>query len=170
MLLQPCPVAEDASRVTSRTRILYVDADVYVRRLSAVALARSGYDLDTVADDEEAWSALHDVSYQLLITEHDLPRIDGLKLVLRARRMGMLIPAVIASDAASLLHPEVVTCLGLAAYLGKPFSLDQLLDVVDRVLATARNFCASDGKPTPISKLRNGTQHINFFSRGGLNE
>ena len=131
-------------------------------------LAHSGYDVDTAADGREAWAALHDVSYQLLIAEHDLPRITGLELVSRARRVGMAIPVILASDAASLIYPEAVTWLGLAAYLRKPCALDQLLNAVGQLLATARNFCQR-GSMQGL-RIGNGMHPISIFSHGGLNE
>ena len=67
----------------SRRRILVVDDDSDIRFLNAEVLKQSGYEADTAEDGEAAWKTLHAVSYDassydLLITDHDMPRLTGL--------------------------------------------------------------------------------------------
>jgi hypothetical protein len=52
---------------------------------SQILLGRAGYDVDTVADGEEAWGALQSVRYHLLITDHQMPTSPGAELIRRIR-------------------------------------------------------------------------------------
>ena len=60
------------------------------------------YQVDTAADGEEGWKALHAVShapdsYDLLITDHDMPGLSGLDLVKRLRAVHIALPVILAT-------------------------------------------------------------------------
>ena len=79
-----------------RARILYADDEPQLRRLGELVLVRTGYDVDTAADGAEAWAALNEVSYNLLITDNDMPKLTGLELTAQARRAGMRLPIMMS--------------------------------------------------------------------------
>ncbi len=60
-------------------RILLVDDDISLLELNAGVLIGSGYNVDTAADGADAWKALHDLNYDLLITDNKMPRVTGLE-------------------------------------------------------------------------------------------
>jgi two-component system, chemotaxis family, sensor histidine kinase and response regulator WspE len=62
-------------------RILVVDDDISIRELSAAVLMPSGYQVDTAEDGAAGWEALHGNNYDLLITDHNMPRVSGVELV-----------------------------------------------------------------------------------------
>lgn len=115
-------------------RILYVDDDPTIRSLGGWVLSRLGYVVVTAADGAEAWAALNREEFQLLITDHDMPVMTGLELITQARRAGMRIPIVIASGSLNALKYRSSVALGLAACLEKPFTADELREIVERVL------------------------------------
>jgi CheY-like chemotaxis protein len=129
----PCrfPEAPLASihRCEARTRILHADDDRSILRASQILLGRAGYDVDTVADGEEAWGALQSVHYHLLITDHHMPRLTGAALIRRIRDSLRPLPIVLAS--ASGLEPEHEGC---DAVLPKPFTIRDMIETVRRVL------------------------------------
>jgi len=115
-------------------RILVVDDDRDLRLLYADALARSDYDVDAVDDGAAAWKALHVNNYDLLIIEHNLPRLTGVELVMKLRSARMVLPVILVTGQ---LPAEVLVqspLLQLAALLPKPFYLSQLLETVRAVL------------------------------------
>ena len=57
------------------TRILVADDDADVRQVSAEVLRRFGYRTETAADGAAAWEALEAKSYDLLITDNNLPKV-----------------------------------------------------------------------------------------------
>src|ERR1043166_410421 len=134
------PNAAPARRLTvvePRARILYVDDEPQLRRLSELVLARSGYDVDTAADGAEAWAAFLDMNYHLLITDNDMPRLTGLELATQARLAGMRLPIVLASGSVDAHRNPATSWLELAAHLPKPFGAEALVETVERVLRLA---------------------------------
>jgi two-component system chemotaxis response regulator CheY len=118
-------------------RILVVDDDISVRQLNAEVLVQSGYQVDAAADGAAAWEILNTDSYDLLITDHNMPRLTGLELLkkLRAARMGL--PAILISGAMPTEELSRNPSLQLAAMLLKPFSPEELLGTVEKVLRAA---------------------------------
>jgi DNA-binding response OmpR family regulator len=135
-------MARRQTAVQPRARILYVDDDPQLRTLGKLVLVRSGFDVDTAEDGAEAWATLNEVSYNLLITDNDMPRLTGLELIIQARRAGMRLPIVMTSG--SLNPMPDLACAGsdLAVFLPKPFESNTLVETVERVLR-ARTICAN---------------------------
>jgi len=117
-----------------RHRILVVDEDSDLRLLYADVLAPRGYHIDAAEDGAAGWEALQANNYNLLITEHSLPKLTGIELVRKLRAAHMAVPVVMA--AGRLPTPELTrnSSLQLAAMLPKPFAVDELLDTVKKVL------------------------------------
>jgi DNA-binding response OmpR family regulator len=153
--------------VQPRARILYVDDEPQLRRLGELVLARSGYAVDTAADGAEAWAALHDQVYHLLITDDDMPRLSGVQLATQARLAGMRIPIVLASDSADVLHDPTNSWLGLAARLRKPFGTEALAEMVEQVLRIANSGLeCTEARISVLAHL----DRVQPFPHGGINE
>ena len=120
--------------VTSAHRILVVDGDQDLRQLYVEALAIPGYQVDMAADGAAAWQTLQSSQYHLLITEHDLPKLNGLELVRRLRAAHMALPVVLAATRLPNFALGSDPTLQLAATLMKPFPVHTLLDTVRTVL------------------------------------
>jgi len=127
-------------------RILVVEDDSDIRRLNAEVLKISGYEVDTAEDGEAGWKALHDVgyaadSYDLLITDCNMPKLSGLNLVKKLRAERMALPVIIATG--TLPKEEFIghPWLKPAAILLKPYTVDELVGTVREVLrATASTY------------------------------
>jgi len=117
-------------------RILVVDDDEDARHLDCMMLTRAGYTVDTAADGEEAWKMLLSVPYDLLLSDHNMPRLCGLDLVARMRAAGMTLPIIINSGCLDLGEVSSHSRLELAAVLHKPFEFTEVLDAVKHVLPT----------------------------------
>jgi two-component system chemotaxis response regulator CheY len=72
---------------TKPLKVLYADDVRQLRELLTVILKRDGHESETVADGQEAWERLTQAgaAYDLLITDHHMPRLNGLDLVRRVR-------------------------------------------------------------------------------------
>ena len=115
------------------SHILVIDDDIDVRLLNAALLFRSGYQVDTAEDGEIGWEALKAKNYDLLITDNQMPKVSGIELIKKLRLAHMALPVILASGA----MPEEVKrlpWLQLAATLLKPFSADEFLGTVKKVL------------------------------------
>jgi DNA-binding response OmpR family regulator len=117
-----------------RHRILVVDEDSDLRLLYADVLALPGYHVDAAEDGTAGWEALQANSYNLLITEHSLPKLTGVELVRKLRAAHMALPVVMAAGRLPVHELARNPSLQLAATLLKPFAVDTLLATVKNVL------------------------------------
>ena len=130
-------VAPTRNPANPSQRILVVEDNVAIRELNAQVLACSGYQVDGAEDGAAGWEVLHANHFDLLITDHDMPRMSGLELVKKARSARMALPIILATGTLPEEELERHPWLQLAATLLKPFSPDQLLKTVKRVLHAA---------------------------------
>jgi anti-anti-sigma factor len=119
---------------TNVPRILVVEDDLAIRQLSAEALTSSGYQVETAEDGAAGWEALQGSNYDLLITDNNMPRVSGVELVKILRSARMTLPVVMASGTPPAEALNGDSSLQLAATLLKPFTMDELLRTVEKVL------------------------------------
>lgn len=89
---------ESAQRQKKR-RVLVADDSITVRELERKILRSRGYQVDVAVDGMEAWNKMRAEQYDLLISDVDMPRLNGIDLVRRVRqdqRLGTL-PVIIVS-------------------------------------------------------------------------
>ena len=80
------PAAEpEPERGRRRLRILLVDDSTIARDAEAAMLAALGHDVDEARDGEEGWQKLQGGSYQALVTDVQMPLLDGIGLTRRVR-------------------------------------------------------------------------------------
>jgi CheY-like chemotaxis protein len=116
-------------------RILLVDDDTDLRQIFAELLARSGYRVDTAEDGEVGWKKLDTPGYapdgyDLLITDNQMPNLTGIELIRRLRPGRPALPVILASGTA----PAYDETLQPGVLLRKPFTYDQLLQTVNKLL------------------------------------
>jgi len=118
---------------TNLPRILVVEDDTSIRQLIPIALRDSGYYVDAAEDGAAGWEALQAGNYDLLITDNNMPRVSGVELLKMLRSARMTLPVVMVSGSPlEALNGD--SSLQLAATLLKPFSMDELLGTVEKVL------------------------------------
>jgi DNA-binding response OmpR family regulator len=130
--------------------ILLVDDELRARELHAGVLIRAGYDVNTAKDGADAWNALKLVSYDLLITDNKMPRVTGMELIKKLRSEDMMLPVILASGTVPAEELKRHPWLLLDATLTKPFSIEQLLEVVKKVLRSADNARVRVEKDFPV--------------------
>ena len=130
-------------------RILVVEDDGDVRRLSAEVLISSGYHVDAAEDGAAGWEALQAKNYNLLITDHNMPKVTGVELVKKLRSARMGLPVILASAAIPTAELNRHPWLQLVATLPKPFTSDELLHTVENVLR-ATDSSREQIEPLPI--------------------
>ena len=90
-------IAAAAPPVAARRRILVVDDDPRCRNAVARLLAEEGYEAKVAADGEEASGLLASWGPDLVVTDLDMPRLDGRALVQRVRHLRPGTPVLILS-------------------------------------------------------------------------
>lgn len=114
-------------------RILVVEDDVNVARFLRQSLEEEGHVVDTAADGEEGGGLAGTNSYDLILLDVQLPRMDGLQLAAELRRAGLQCPILMLTSRDST--QDVVRGLNAGAddYLTKPFALEELLARVNAI-------------------------------------
>jgi two-component system sensor histidine kinase and response regulator WspE len=88
-----------AEQARQRKRILVVDDSITVRELERQLLQARGYAVDVAVDGMDGWNAIRSAHYDLVVTDVDMPRMDGIGLVslIKADPARREIPVVIVS-------------------------------------------------------------------------
>ncbi len=115
------------------SRILVVDDEPNVRRMVKDALSMQGHTIEEAADGIEAARCLRDEAFDIVVTDLQMPRMDGKRLAELARQIvpdiGVIIMTAYPSDASILSAFKG----GAAAYLLKPVDLYDLFRAVKEV-------------------------------------
>lgn len=122
-----------------RTRILVVDDALSVRRSMQQLLGDAGYDVATASDGFEAIEQIRLKRPSLVLTDLEMPNLNGLELTRRVREVQqwMDLPIVMITSRAGDKHRNMAAQAGVDVYLTKPY-LDADL------LAHVRTLCAAD--------------------------
>jgi two-component system sensor histidine kinase and response regulator WspE len=129
------------ARGVSRKRILVVDDSLTVRELQRKLLSNRGYDVAVAVDGMDGWNALRSEDFDLLITDIDMPRMDGIELVTLVRRDQRLqsLPVMVVSYKDREEDRRRGLDAGADYYLAKAsFHDDALLDAVVELIGGAQ--------------------------------
>jgi DNA-binding response OmpR family regulator len=148
------------------SRILLVDDETQARELIADVLVQSGYNVDTAEDGAEAWKALNNATYDLMITDNRMPRVTGLELIKKLRSDDMTLPVILASGTVPTEELERYPWLRLDAVLPKPFTIAELLETVIKVLRATESARVPVAELTPNSFQRR--PRISFTRENGF--
>jgi DNA-binding response OmpR family regulator len=122
---------------TSAPFILVADDNADIRLLNWEVLTKAGYCVDTAEDGAAAWDALQAKSYDLLVTDNDMPRITGFDLIKKMRMAGMMLPVIFVSGTTPTEALEGRSGLRITARLPKPYAIADLLKLVEGILGAA---------------------------------
>ena len=155
--------AQAESPTSPRRHILVVEDDRVLRQVNAMVLVHSGYAVDMAEDGAAAWEALQTNSYDLLVTDYNMPKLTGIELLKKLRSAHMELPVVIVSG--TLPTQELAQNPGLepVTSLAKPYAPEQLLDTVKEVLHVAfskRNPCIAMALARTIQRQPTNKQII----------
>jgi two-component system chemotaxis response regulator CheY len=123
--------------VAARLRALVVDDSSAMRSELAHALRRIG-GMGTVeaANGAEAWRTLSSAAFDVVLTDVNMPLLDGLKLVALVRASGphQRVPIVVVTTEGAEPDRRRALGLGASAYLVKPVQESQVVDTVRALL------------------------------------
>jgi two-component system sensor histidine kinase and response regulator WspE len=127
---------------TPKKRVLVVDDSLTVRELERKLLASRGYDVTIAVDGMDGWNAVRGDRFDLVITDIDMPRLDGIELVALIRRDPHLrdTPVMIVSYKDRAEDRQRGLDAGADYYLAKGSFHDQtLLDAVRDLIGEAQS-------------------------------
>ena len=133
VLPEPTPVAAQLPLV------LVVDDSITVRRVTQRLLVREGFRVTLAADGLQALEKLQDERPAVVLSDIEMPRMDGFDLVRNIRADVRLadLPVIMITSRIAEKHREHARQLGVDHYLGKPYAEDVLLGLL-------RDYCRNE--------------------------
>ena len=122
---------------TRDTLILVVDDSQFILATVGKGLAREGFRVLTAKNGREALTLLERHKPDLIISDLEMPVMDGFALIRAVRRMGdfTTTPYVVMSSLNDRKVMKELIGKGASSYLCKPFNVDQLVITVERLLS-----------------------------------
>lgn len=126
------PVAPVMQAPPQIPMVLVVDDSITVRRVTQRLLAREGYRVTMAADGLQALERLADELPTVVLSDIEMPRMDGFDLARNIRGDARLkhLPIIMITSRIAEKHREHAMELGVNNYLGKPYSEEELLSLV----------------------------------------
>ena len=108
--------------------VLAVDDSATVRKFVSVSLTMQGFDVVTACDGMDALEKLPGRSFDLVITDLNMPNMDGFELIkaLRENPQTKDMPVIILTSLTDDANKELGAQLGVRSYVNKPFSLEKI--------------------------------------------
>jgi two-component system chemotaxis response regulator CheY len=116
--------------------ILAVDDSASMRQMVAFTLKGAGYNVIEAADGQEALDKARGASVDLVLTDQNMPKMDGITLVKSLRGLPSYsgTPILILTTESSDEMKAKGKAAGATGWLVKPFDPGKLLDVIKRVI------------------------------------
>jgi chemosensory pili system protein ChpA (sensor histidine kinase/response regulator) len=138
----PTPQVEQTLTVSETARaqaplVLVVDDSLTVRRVTQRLLVREGYRVLLAKDGLDALERLAEEKPAIVLSDIEMPRMDGFDLVRNIRGDARLrdLPVIMITSRIAQKHRDYAAELGVDHYLGKPYSEEDLLALIGRYTA-----------------------------------
>lgn len=110
----------------------------------AAALAEAGYAVDRADDGERAEFLGQTESYDVVVLDLGLPRLDGLTVLRRWREAGLTVPVLVLTARGSWYEKVQGIDAGADDYLSKPFRMEELLARLRSLIRRSRQMASSE--------------------------
>ena len=137
-------------------RILLVDDEQSIQTLLSFPLRKDGYEVVQATDGREALARFGETTFDLVVLDVMLPRLDGLE-VCRRMRARSSVPIIMLTAKAEEIDKVLGLELGADDYITKPFSLREFRSRVKAALrraSMARREPGADEVPLEVHELR----------------
>jgi two-component system chemotaxis response regulator CheY len=116
--------------------ILIADDSESIRELVEMTLTSAGYQVLKSVDGEDALRHLNGQNIHLVITDLNMPKIDGIGLIkeIRARESYNTLPVLLLTTESQAAKKEEAKLAGATGWIVKPFVQEKLLAVVQKVI------------------------------------
>ncbi|PLX92686.1 MAG: two-component system response regulator [Desulfuromonas sp.] len=117
-------------------KILVVDDSVTVRQMLQFTLTEGGYEVIEAENGEQALKLFENETPDLLITDLNMPLMDGITLAGTVRKLPgkRFMPILMLTTESSEAQKQAAKSVGASGWITKPFKPNQLLSVVKMVL------------------------------------
>jgi two-component system chemotaxis response regulator CheY len=122
-------------------KVLIVDDSLVMRKLVLNSLKQAGFDIDPIeaSDGQEALKKLDSMAVQLIISDWNMPLMDGLSFAkeIREDKNKKHIPIIMLTTEGSMPKFEEALNCGVDDYVTKPFTPEKLKKKIEKVMAKA---------------------------------
>jgi len=117
-------------------RIMTVDDSASIRQMVSFTLKEAGYEAVEAVDGQDALSKLNGTPIHMIITDLNMPNLDGIGLIkgVRANPAYKFIPIVMLTTESQDSRKQEGKQAGATGWIVKPFKPEQLLAVIKKVL------------------------------------
>lgn len=122
------------SKKCKNINLLLVDDDPNMQRMVALFLNKKNYDLEIAGNGRKALDLLDSNKYDLIISDMQMPLMDGSELLQKIRAKKIKTPVILISAYTSLDMPNETNTSDFAAVLFKPFDSGNLVLTIEKVL------------------------------------
>jgi two-component system, chemotaxis family, chemotaxis protein CheY len=121
-------------------RILVVDDSQSMRQVQKLVLAGAGYEVLEACDGRDALAKLGSNAVNMILTDLNMPNLDGMGLIrgVRGHPVHRMTPIVMVTTESAENRMKEGKAAGATGWMVKPFTPEQLLAVVKRVLGKER--------------------------------
>ncbi|MBF0406308.1 MAG: response regulator [Candidatus Riflebacteria bacterium] len=119
-----------------KKKILVVDDSSSMRQMLSYTLKLGGYDTIDAVDGEDAFTKLEGDNFDMIITDLNMPKLDGIEFIKKTRgsAKGKFIPIVMLTTESQQERKMQGKAAGATGWIVKPFKPEQLISVVKKVL------------------------------------
>ncbi|PLX94421.1 MAG: two-component system response regulator [Desulfuromonas sp.] len=117
-------------------KIMAVDDSATIRQVLSFTLQGAGFEVTEAEDGQDALEKLVSDPPDMLITDLNMPRMDGIQLIKEVRQSswGKFIPILMLTTESQEAKKQEGKAAGASAWLVKPFKPEQLLAIINVVL------------------------------------
>ncbi len=147
-----------AENIQQEPMVLVVDDSITVRELLSMSFNKLGYRVEQARDGQEAWDKLRGgLVCDMIFSDIEMPRMNGLELLshLHKDRQLKSIPVAMLTSRGADKHRQIANDLGAKAYLTKPYTEKDLMDVAQHLIEINRANKEAESVTVKINKVKN---------------
>ena len=131
-LLTPYTEASEPKAV--ERLLLLIDDSLSIRKFVGRMLESAGYEVHTAVDGEEGLRKAASQQYQLIITDLEMPKLNGFEVIqgLRSREQTQQTPVIVMTTRAGDKHRQMALNIGASSYIAKPVEERALIQEIER--------------------------------------
>jgi two-component system, chemotaxis family, chemotaxis protein CheY len=116
--------------------ILAVDDSASMRQMVSFTLKSAGYHVVEAVDGQDAWEKANGKTFDLVLTDQNMPRMDGISLTRKLRESADFkgTPILILTTESSDQMKQAGKAAGATGWLVKPFDPNKLIEVIRKVI------------------------------------
>ncbi len=121
---------------TEKIKVMVVDDSLTVRKASSKILERNNFQVILATDGEDAIEKLQEITPDIILSDIEMPKMDGFELVKHIRTIEKFngIPITMITSRTAEKHQNLAFQLGANAFLGKPYNEQELINTINSLI------------------------------------